>query len=855
MGDISGALENCLNPDLTARTAAEQFLLQCQAENAAQYFVSLAQELNNEERTPVVRAQAGIRLKNALGAEGTELAMSRKMEWLGLDGAAKTMIREILIATFASPQEGGPGVPSARHSAAQVTAKVAAIDVPEGAWPDLIGGLVSSVTTGDNPYVKQASLECLGYICEDMDEGVLSASSNEILTAVVVGMNDAQVEIKRAATVAMENSIEFIADNFEAEGERNVIMQAILQNSQSDDMEVKLHAFMCLVKVAEHYYAHLPAYLEEIFRQTQIVLSAADGEDVIALQTLEFWTAVCEEEAERIYEAEEGGTDNPSQDYMKQIAPHLIPLLHESLCKQEDEQSSDTWNLSQAAAVCLTFTAQAVRAEIVPDVMAFVTANIENGDWHLREAATMAFGCILDGPPQEALQEYIGQAVPVMMAKLQDENVLVRDTSAWALGKIAEFHGALMGTNMEMLVQFVQALCQSLKDEPRVAYQACYALHELGTAWEGEEEFEESYPISQAYTPMIQQLLEVTNRQDAGEANLRVAAYEAVATIIQHSPQDCSVATGELLPFIVGQLRQSFQMGLDANEQLELQGTLCGILNNIIAKLGDGVRPHSDEIMTLLLEIFNQKAASVQEEAIMCVQALADGVGAGFATYMDAFMPHLATGLQNWQETAVCRAAVGAVGDIARALEGNILQYCDIIVQKLLEALQAPNLDREAKPEILSVLGDIALATEEHFQPYMQFTMMMVMQAARSPLPEDGDLDLIDNINDLRRSVLEAITGIIQGLGPKSPQVLVEGLSPHAVDIVEFLKMVAAEEDTPEEVIKAGTGVLGDMCSGLGDHMRPLLGAPQIQQLCVRCQEIDPEVAHWATTKVQERLA
>ena len=64
-------------------------------------------------------------------------------------------------------------------------AKVAAIDVPQGQWDDLIGGLVSTVTAGDNAAAKEASLECLGFICEDMDESVLTTKSNDILTAVV----------------------------------------------------------------------------------------------------------------------------------------------------------------------------------------------------------------------------------------------------------------------------------------------------------------------------------------------------------------------------------------------------------------------------------------------------------------------------------------------------------------------------------------------------------------------------------------------------------------------------------------------------------------------------------------------
>ena len=78
----------------------------------------------------------------------------------------------------------------------------------------------------------------------------------------------------------------------------------------------------------------------------------------------------------------------------------------------------------------------------------------------------------------------------------------------------------------------------------------------------------------------------------------------------------------------------------------------------------------------------------------------------------------------------MCGAAVGAVGDLCRALEFNIAGYCDIIVQKLLEALQAPNLDRAVKPEILAALGDIAMAIGEAYVKYLPFTMTMLMQVS-----------------------------------------------------------------------------------------------------------------------------
>ena len=56
----------------------------------------------------------------------------------------------------------------------------------------------------------------------------------------------------------------------------------------------------------------------------------------------------------------------------------------------------------------------------------------------------------------------------------------------------------------EVLNSYIGMLMNSLKDEPRVAYQACYALHELAAVWANDERYEETYPLSPAFGPMIQ---------------------------------------------------------------------------------------------------------------------------------------------------------------------------------------------------------------------------------------------------------------------------------------------------------------------------------------------------------------
>ena len=57
----------------------------------------------------------------------------------------------------------------ARHTAALVIAKVAAIELPTGQWPDLIQTLLGNVgAQPPNTGLKQVTLEALGYICEEL---------------------------------------------------------------------------------------------------------------------------------------------------------------------------------------------------------------------------------------------------------------------------------------------------------------------------------------------------------------------------------------------------------------------------------------------------------------------------------------------------------------------------------------------------------------------------------------------------------------------------------------------------------------------------------------------------------------
>ena len=277
---------------------------------------------------------------------------------------------------------------------------------------------------------------------------------------------------------------------------------------------------------------------------------------------------------------------------MRGAAAFLTPLLLEGLTKQdEDDDDDDTWNVAMAAATCLARVAQVVEDEVVQYVTPFIERHITATDWRRREAATLAFGSILEGPSPKALQPYMADALNLMIRLMRDASVQVKDTAAWTIGRVCEHH--ILAITAEQWQQMTRALqpgeppeaegvlLAGLKDEPRVAANVCSALHNLAEHCE-ETRNNPTNVLSPLFVDLARALLACTERPDAGERNLRVSAYEALNTTLTNAAEDTKAHIAQLLPVIAGRLEQSFAMQIVSNDdreaQNELQGLLCGTL-------------------------------------------------------------------------------------------------------------------------------------------------------------------------------------------------------------------------------------------------------------------------------------
>jgi len=756
-----------------------------------------------------------------------------------LDSNVRNIVKQAVLVTLGT---------EARAQAAQVTSAIACIELPQNMWPELIPTLLQNVQSESNA-LKQATLQATGYICEELPTDVLQSQSNHILTSVCKGIKDNDTEVKFAACNAMYNALEFVKENFEKEVERNYIMQVLCEAAVEKDAKVRVAALECIVKIASLYYDKLSAYMQKLFNITLEAIKK--DEDEVAQQAVEFWCTICDEEIDLNLEAEEAlefkiEPSRVSQNFIRGALQYLVPLLTETLTRQEDEPDEDTWNVAMAAGTCLSLVATTVGNDVVQYVMPFVEKHINDTNWKSREAATLAFGAILEGP-KDFLSQLIVQALPVLVEHMKDPVVYVKDTTAWTIGRICQLHPEAVGGALQALMT---VLVNCLFDSPRVSANVCWAIHNLALAYEDDADKPTS-AMSPFFAGVMDQIMKVTERDDVDEHNLRASAYEAINVLIQTCAKDSLPIVAQALPIFIDRFEKTFQMQIvsvdDKEAQHELQSLLCGLLQCITQRLGDGIKNWADKMMTLYLQVFAAKSASVQEEALMAVGALANAVEGDFEKYMQHFRPYLTAGLRNYEEYQVCAVAVGVVGDISRALSVKIVPYCDEIISLLLQDLQNSVLHRSVKPPILSCFGDIALAIGQEFLRYLAVVMNMLQQASGTTVNPD-DYDLVDYLNQLREGIFEAYTGIVQGL--RSDGVADPNLVQYVPHIVNFVGFVYADNSRSESVTRGAIGTLGDIAHALGAKAKQHLTQSFVKNIINECIKADDpatkDVALWA---------
>ncbi|KAL2021008.1 hypothetical protein VTK56DRAFT_7782 [Thermocarpiscus australiensis] len=862
--DINTVLTNSLSPDATLRHAAEQQLTQAAETNFSQYLVTLVQALANENTEGHIRAAAGIALKNAFSAREFARQAALQAKWLNqTDQDTKTRIKQLALETLSSPNA------QAGQATAQVVAAIAAIELPRNQWPDLMHALVRNVSEGSQ-HQKQASLTAIGFICESEDPDLrnsLVSHSNAILTAVVQGARKEEPsnEVRLAAITALGDSLEFVGNNFKHEGERNYIMQVVCEATQASDSRIQQGAFGCLNRIMALYYENMRFYMEKaLFGLTILGMKSAD-EDVAKL-AVEFWSTVCEEEIaieDDNAQVESSEQMRPFYNFARVATNEVVPVLLGLLTKQDEDASDDEYNISRAAYQCLQLYAQAVGATIIPPVIHFVEANLRHEDWHNRDAAVSAFGAIMDGPEEKVLEPIVKSGIQPLISMMEDPSVHVRDSTAYALGRITEACSEALDPNVH-LDPLISSLFNGLMNNPKMAASCCWALMNLAERFAGDPGAAQN-PLTRHFNESVGNLLTLTGRMDC-EPAVRTAAYEVLNVFVQNAANDSLSAIASLSTVVLQRLEETVplqQQVVSVEDKIileDMQTSLCTVMQATIQRLDKEIIPQGDRIMQVILQILSTVGgkSSVPESAFATVSSLATAMEEEFVKYMDAFAPFLYNALGNQEEPSLCSVAIGLVSDIARSLGERCQPYCDNFMNYLLGNLRSTALANQFKPAILQCFGDIAGAIGGHFETYLTIVAQVLQQAATITAGAEGSYEMLDYVVSLREGIMDAWGGII---GAMKTSGKTDVLRPYVQSIFELLNSIANDSNRSEALMRASMGVIGDLADAypngaLADAFRQDWVTAMIKETRSN-REFQPrtiETARWAREQVKRQI-
>lgn len=196
--------------------------------------------------------------------------------------------------------------------------------------------------------------------------------------------------------------------------------------------------------------------------------------------------------------------------------------------------------------------------------------------------------------------------------------------------------------------------------------------------------------------------------------------------------------------------------------------------------------------------------------------------------YMDAVAPYVNAGLHgggNFESESMVTVSVGVVVDICGAIEGDIQKYADGIMQVLTNCLRSQEVVRDVKPYVVSAFGDMALAVKGGYEPYIPSTMMLLMQASQQSAESQ---DMVDFINLLRLSILEAYSGIVIGMSEGGKK---ESIGSHLPAMMQFVSVLSTDNTKDDAILKKAVELVGDLAQELGAAAKPMLHQQFVRQL------------------------
>lgn len=789
MSLLSQALFSAQSLDTSTRSSGYQTLESLAHANPVEYLINLALELAKPSLPSNVRQLAGIMIKNLVNNSTKDPAL--EMVWDKVDVQSKTLIRNSTLGTLASDDK------DVRLICSQTVSALACIDIPKGQWQDLLSILITNASN-INTIFKVSAIRTLGYICEGLPQGTVGKEqADSILTslALSLGPNEKDLEVKQVALIAFRNSLKFISANINDPNERGIILNLLYTCCQDSTIDIRKEAMMIICDVLSLYYDCLESNLIELGSLTYSIIK--NDVSAVSIYAIEFWNQAADEEFERIRYREK-----PFKGYTTTAAASLVPLLLEKIHLLDED--NEEWNLHKASACTLGSLSNIIGDGILELVGSYITAELKSESWQKRVSAAAIIGTIVEGISN--IQLLVQYTLSDLLKLLSDKSVQVKETSAWSLSKICEFHSFYLISN-NYFNPIIQEILKSLDQNPKIATHCCWAIVNLFVKAVNNPSIN-----IEIVEKIVDALINTSIRPDAysTEHDLLLASYSALNKIIEEIPEGMLMVFTNKIPIFLKLLEETI-----ANpSKYSAQPHLFTVFHDLFGRSPQGFVTEvlADSFVQMAIEIFKLRA-TVVEEGLEAIGILSENMQSRFEKYISAVMPFVEWSLEIGSSSAA-KGGVLCVGDMSRSLGVSFAPYLARLLPRLLNILSSDQVNFDVKVRSIETIADFANHTTLEFSRHLLSVLTYIESASSLSLDlsiTQSNADMNEYLLDLRESIITFYGGIIQGLNDIHTG---ESLIQYLPKIIDYSMIIVQDIYNPNINIHTSVlGILGDIAN------------------------------------------
>lgn len=838
---------------------------------------------------------AALSFKNAIRSRNdTKLQEEMSKSWFNsVDEHTSSLIRAKLLTAIDASNLFPPRLSLV---IAQCYSSIASLDLPKDRWPTCIPSLLERSTNKED-FVGKTSLEAIGFLCEIASKEAedanfslvdsLSQWSNSILTVVISSLR--RPSLRLSAARALLNSIAFISSQMEKDSERTAIVRTICEGihfveDPFIDEDFINTSIECLSRLLVTYYALFSPYIEGGVGPLLKDLMGKSNPSSIIMSCVEFWTSLAE--VELIL-----GLSNISISSLPSLLDILLPLLKDH--GDNDGSSSgasgdggDEWCISMATTTCLELYTESCGDLILSSssiIPTFIRENIEDSSsWMARDASILLFGSLMDGCSDEAISPLLPDILPRIIGLLsKDPIATVRDSAAWAIGRLSDHHPLLTLSNKGNIYLLFDALLASLKSDSSggVRMNSCWALHCIISHLGSPQDrlfVTSTTPIDPLYegdriSTLIVELLSLGGSNSGGPPNnITISALQSLSGCISNLPSSSPASFVENLYLLALQIGDG-KFGNDAN--------IITIWTSLIKKMPIGVgESYFFTSLRRSCEILSTSTSTtdIDEEIFLVMSACIEGLeeccsergGSDSDSIMNSFISDMISLINSYisRNPSCSQGAMGLLGDISRLLGSNTtypLSQSSFATMEVpfLESFFAPfwkyQLDHSSSSNlrlfidcITDIIGNLGIKVSIELQEKF---IDLIMETYQSSLLSNPSDDEESSLFDLYESLCNALLPFIERKD-KIPQILSL--------IHDFLlKGKSNGLEGSSRLIKASLGLYGDIVLMAGSSNIDLIGSSNmVYWIKEYCRSVISEgggadgVPEWTLSVLNENL-